>query len=493
VPFRQNNFNRSFAHVYAEAKNEADVILMTGDLVDYGRGHIGLVENGRYRQTLGQDWAYHPDRNWFLYYYLLASGSNYTKPVYTILGNHDWRLNPYPPFAPGAPGPPALVHNYLDFDGHPGEPLNEIIRAAHGPGHDTRYAYSKLGAERLGRAVGAYFSGDFDFGGSPLETTNESVIWYLLTINPFLDYSVPLPGGQQVLMLDWGEDEEIYNFESAKDWMEYTQRARNCLSELQEWHVTEFVHSPGAAKVVGIHAPPLGPSDAWSDGDLHEGEKHYKAGEDSRMREPDGTIVKVENHSLCAVAPAGSPIGVAAIFGSIVQRRDWLIRKLGEASSGVRLLLSGHIHREGLLVSYPPTDDHDARLMRSVTYAEIYDGGRGIPPGYSAARRQGSQGRMFPAPLYGNTTSGGPRGNRYDPVHNQLGRDHENVPPGWALVHINSGGTLEAIAARSLAEPALTPGRAGPAAAHEAVVIGTSPVGDAEPPRTMAEQPAGVI
>jgi hypothetical protein len=54
-------------------------------------------------------------------------------------------------------------------------------------------------------------------------------MWYLLLINPFLDFAFPLPGGQQVLMLDWGKHEEIYNFESAQDWMEFSQRAKNCL------------------------------------------------------------------------------------------------------------------------------------------------------------------------------------------------------------------------------------------------------------------------
>jgi hypothetical protein len=37
IPLRHNNFNRSFERIYAEAKRGADFILMTGDLIDYGR------------------------------------------------------------------------------------------------------------------------------------------------------------------------------------------------------------------------------------------------------------------------------------------------------------------------------------------------------------------------------------------------------------------------------------------------------------------------
>ena len=75
-------------------------------------------------------------------------------------------------------------------------------------------------------------------------------------------------------------------------WMEFSQRAKNCLIPLQEWHVTQFARSSGAAKVIGIHAPPLGPSDQWSDSDLSERTKVFKRSEDSRMRKPDGTITK---------------------------------------------------------------------------------------------------------------------------------------------------------------------------------------------------------
>ena len=64
-----NNWNRSFAAVYERAKTNTDVVLLTGDLIDYGRGHWGLNRADR----LGDDGSYHVDRNWFLFYHLLAS------------------------------------------------------------------------------------------------------------------------------------------------------------------------------------------------------------------------------------------------------------------------------------------------------------------------------------------------------------------------------------------------------------------------------------
>ena len=123
-----NNCNKNFVRIYDDARRQADVILLTGDLIDYGRGHIGPGFGGRYLQTLGQDDHYHEDRNWFLFYYLLASGANYTKPAYTILGNHDWRLNPYPPFAPGAPE----VVELFDAANYPGGKEDELVKPAKG-------------------------------------------------------------------------------------------------------------------------------------------------------------------------------------------------------------------------------------------------------------------------------------------------------------------------------------------------------------------------
>ena len=71
-----NNWNKVVTQLYTQAKQGCDVILLTGDLVDYGRGHEGLKRDaqGMLSADLGDDGRYHVDRNWFLFYYVLASG-----------------------------------------------------------------------------------------------------------------------------------------------------------------------------------------------------------------------------------------------------------------------------------------------------------------------------------------------------------------------------------------------------------------------------------
>src|SRR5687767_2124711 len=157
-----NNFNRSFEATYKKVKEGSDVLLMTGDLIDYGRGFWGIGKPNEVQV----DALYHTDRNWFLFYYLLASGGNYSTPTYTILGNHDSRINPYPPFAPGAPNPIELLHGYLqDIPLPPSKDrketpkdrkerfealLKRIIATAHGPGHARGFSYSTEAEGTLG-------------------------------------------------------------------------------------------------------------------------------------------------------------------------------------------------------------------------------------------------------------------------------------------------------------------------------------------------------
>ena len=121
---------------------------------------------------------------------------------------------------------------------------------------------------------------DFNVESSPVQTTVESVAWYLLLINPFLDYSFKLPSGQQVLMLDWAKDEALFNAEDPRTFMRFGPQAASMLTPLQQWHVNEFVDAKGQAKIIGVHAPPLGPFGDWWDSDLAKGIKRYARGEE---------------------------------------------------------------------------------------------------------------------------------------------------------------------------------------------------------------------
>jgi hypothetical protein len=477
-----NNYNSNFAAMYADAKNDANAILMTGDLIDYGRGHLGLSA----RQRLDEDDAYHVDRNWFLFYYLLAAGDSYTTPVYTSLGNHDWRLNPYPPFATGAPSPASLLHDYASFNTEKPKDRaalekweasrreqKQIIIDAHGPGHELAYSYSSDALEPLHllkedqdpkkrlanfKAVVGMFlqKKTLDVKGFPTETTVESVAWYLMAINPFLDYTFPLPGGFRVLMLDWVEDEDVL-FPIVVGGKEYPyfiwsldkagdpgQKARNSISPLQETLIEFFAKPSREAKVVGIHAPPIGPFPDWTDEDLRLGRKTYANKETARgpmnyvLIDANGKRTNMNGHPLFAIRPKGAGRGVEAHHGSFSNKREWFIEKM--AKSGVRLVLAGHIHRNGLfVVSVPPAKKGSAvageMLIRLVTEKEVAS----APPPSVSRTADGKVG-----PLYVNTTSAGPRGN----YHPRAGQSF-NVNPGYARVELGADGTIRQVTFRA--------------------------------------------
>src|SRR5262249_27358748 len=100
---------------------------------------------------------------------------------------------------------------------------------------------------------------------------------------------------------------------------------------------------------------------------------------------------------------------MTADYNSFMRHRDWFIRTLAEPSAGVRIVLSGHIHRNGMYgVRVGNRSDSEMvdgeYIVRSLDHDEI----RGTrSPGISHLTHS------LRAPLYVNTTSAGPRGNCY--------------------------------------------------------------------------------
>ncbi len=436
-----NNWNKSASKLYEDAQEACDVVLLTGDLIDYGRGHWGTNAN----ELLGEDRLYQVDRNWLLFYDFLASGGSYQKPVYTILGNHDWRINPYPPFAPGSPSPQTLIHNYRKLvKGKTKKQakayLQGIIRRLHGPGHHRKFSYYGDSeddfVQRMWKSGGILKAlksllmqkGTLDLPHVPTETTTESVAWYLLTINPFFDYSFSLPSGHHFLMLDWGEDENVLQ-PIVRNGIRYPlrlsvlgPRPRKSLTSLQLDLAESFVTVPGKAKVVGIHAPIIGPYPVWSNQDLRNGKKIYR--KKTGIRGPRG------GHRIYAVRPKGGAHGMVADYGSITKNRTRIIKAMARSDSGVRLVLAGHIHRNGLFVVHKSGRGSKQKLLvRGVTPAQV----RGAAPPAVSTTTQGKHG-----PLYVNTTSAGPRGN-YTPVSGR----HRNINPGYARIELHRDGTIQ--------------------------------------------------
>ena len=454
-----NNWNRNFAKAYADARPLSNILLLTGDLVDYGRGHWGVDK----ADTLGQNGMYHLDRNWFLFYWLLASGDNYCKPAYTILGNHDWRVNPYPPFAPGGPNPRHFIHNHRSFTE---DQRKDILKIAHGPGHDLAYSY-ELEAKGLWSLL---LSKNFltalnqlqrlirgkqtmDETGTPAHTTVKSVEWYLLSINPFFDYSFTLPSGHDVLMLDWAEDENVlfpiidqgkeYPYIAyllrRDDWSDPGPKAKSSLTKIQRWMLEQFTGHPGKARIIGIHAPPVGPYSDWRDPDLWRGRKTYKSKAESRgpmdyaTKRPDGKEERWNGHPFFAVRPSDAGLGVEADYGSFERERDAFFKSVIADASKVRLVFSGHIHRAGLLVIDVPKSGGKPVEGKMRVYGLTDALVRNAKPPAVSPAKVGAHG-----PLFVNTTSLGPRGHFYPGE----GPD-QTAAPGYALAELGIDGTIK--------------------------------------------------
>ena len=472
-PHSFNNWNESVSQIYAAAKHDADGVLMTGDLVDYGRGHAGIdvVDQGRGQAGiglaagLGSNGAYHRDRNWLLLYDILAAENRYTVPVYTNLGNHDWRINPYPPFAvAGAPGPGTLINDSDCFDK---TKLKGLLQQAHGAGHQLEYSYDPRWASvGLVEVVKLLVHGlkqkvKLEKKGLPTETTVDSVLWYLLTINPFLDYLWALPSNHRLLMLDWAEDEGIL-FKKIEDGVQkdysvtpsgFTNaaaagpRAIQCLTSSQKRMVEHFVKLKSPAKVIGIHVPPIGPWPDWGDDDLSNGFKQYSKrptrGPHNYAIRKNNRVVPINGHPIFAVPPKKGPkghlLGMDADYNSFMRDREWFIRTLAAPSAGVRLVLSGHIHRNGRFGIRIGTRADGAivegeLLLRSLNPNEVQ--GAKVP---AVSTRTAD----ILAPVYVNTTSAGPRGNN----HPTEGK-HLNVDPGFARIELMADGVISLVSFR---------------------------------------------
>jgi hypothetical protein len=299
---------------------------------------------------------------------------------------------------------------------------------------------------------------------TPAQTTIASVEWYLLSINPFLDYAFTLPNQHRVLMLDWAEKENVlfpilsrgksypYMLWQAGAAADPGPKAKSCLTPLQQDLVSGFLMLPGRSKLIGVHAPPIGPYPDWTDKDMLEGRTKYgkeKVGKvrgltDFVTRKPDGTTEQWYGHPLFATRPKSGIEGVTADYGSFESKRDWFIENVGDGKSNVRVVLSGHIHRNGAYVVHLVGNETGPTLAgeRIVYRVKTSDASNATYPAVSRT----PQGRR--GPLYVNTTSAGPNGN-YHPVTDVDAKTY----PGYARVHLAENGTIELMQFRKLGEP----------------------------------------
>ncbi|MFO0837818.1 MAG: metallophosphoesterase [Phycisphaerae bacterium] len=472
------NWNRASEKNYRAAKARCDLLLLTGDLVEFGRGYNEIG-------AMGTKDSYWRDRNWFYVYEAIAAGTKYQKPAYTNLGNHDWRINPYPPFAPGSPA----LEELGDID-------RDDLIAAHGEGHgaNTDDKGGKDGADKDYDPLGGKIfkglllkklvrSGSLALKDTPLETTVDSVAWYLLLINPFLDYTCPLPGGYSLTMLDWADRERVDQYVIAGG-IDFGQTlllpntyggpvALDAITPHQWWLVQQVADFPVSnPKILGIHAPLLGPWPHWPNDTLPSGrvkftrEDAYAPFRQKRHDETDseyaervkygrGATVdirdgqRVYEHALKAFRLSkNDPEGQEADYNSVWRNRGELVKLLRK--SKFHLVFSGHIHRGNLLI----VDIEEMIDVPGKSQKEIspYHGEWLIKSVDEKAALTAT------GPLYVNTTSCGPPGNNYA----SRGGVHKRAPSGYAEVVLKSDGTLEQIELRKVTDGFATPAQTVP-------------------------------
>ncbi len=213
-----NNPNRRFEEALQKANEDSnvDIIIITGDLIDYNMGYCGDYKKKDSYFKHGIE-SYYPNYNWVLFYELLLK--NYNKPVFTILGNHDYRLNPYGiiperlvtiPTSSPVPSsiytPPAKV---------------DVVRLL---GININYA-DDLGIQVKNNNLKC-FKGAVDFiypqkmrkysSLKSIKTSYENVKWYNLVINPALDYMFTY-GDMGFVFLDWHREEEMLGFKRVSE------------------------------------------------------------------------------------------------------------------------------------------------------------------------------------------------------------------------------------------------------------------------------------
>ena len=233
VGARFNNYNRDFSRLCAQLEANTDAYVLTGDLVDYGRGlwypnsdagndaraawmpaMLRAGEDGfpdsvataapgapSPMPTVSEIWdqmggheqlQYVTDAN-FKYFIehkivprLLAG-----KPVFTCLGNHDFHPHPFTPWPTENEGPNETSYNPFTPSDYNLTRYEALL--AYGPNSFDTYKMSAVWFTMLG----------FEGGGAGVVSTPNCCGIYFCFVNPWVDLSVRF-GDRSLLLLDFG-------------------------------------------------------------------------------------------------------------------------------------------------------------------------------------------------------------------------------------------------------------------------------------------------
>lgn len=298
-----SNYNTQFEHLITTIARDKDVdiIIHTGDITDYNRGYHNLEGEN----DLSRD--YYLDRNWVLFYQIVCR--TYEKPFFSVLGNHDYRLNPYPP------NPVVLSRRIREFFNM--APTVNLTRSEMNTLHENPHALN-ITKNHILKAPYA-------------------VRWYALVLNPLLDYQF-FYGNMAFLMLDWnmGEDHEEGN-----PWAEKALSPEQW-KILTLWHKKVLNHRKRnpVVSVVAMHCSVFNPFAEIGDRELAtapETSVFYASGLTDH-HEPqrdlvDGTFRLKRNEfiRLCLGSNFYGETGYTAV-----------------PERGVDVILTGHAHRTGI-------------------------------------------------------------------------------------------------------------------------------------------------
>ncbi len=296
-----SNYNSQFEHILKALNKDktVDLIIHTGDITDYNRGY----HNKEGENDLNRD--YYLDKNWLLFYTLLYE--NYEKPFFSVLGNHDYRLNPYSPN-------PVIIHRRIrEFFNM--APTVNLTRSEMNTIHEDPYS--------------------LNITKNHIVKEPYAVRWYSLVINPLLDYQV-FYGNMAFLMLDWnlGEDHEEGN-----PWGEKVI-SRDQWNLLSHWYKRMMNHRKRRKiiAVVVMHCSVFNPFPGMGDRKLRvepESDVFYKSIlKDHYSSEKDlldGTFRLKRNEF------------IARCLGNMSYVKSHEIRP----ERGIDLILTGHAHRSG--------------------------------------------------------------------------------------------------------------------------------------------------
>lgn len=277
------------------ADQNIDVIIHTGDIVDYNRGYGGKGEN-----SFSRDYFF--NRNWLLFYELLLK--YYEKPFFSVLGNHDYRMNPYFPS-------PSFIREFYNM-----APTVNLTHREMDTIHEKPHS--------------------LNIPEVHIMTAPHAVHWYSVVLNPLFDYHI-FYGNMAFLMLDWNEEED---YEKDNPW------ADNVLSQkqwdmLMAWRqkVTDYRKEKKIIAVVAMHSSVFNPFREMGDEKLStepETNIFYESGLTDRYSCQEDLVNGTFRHKRNEF--------IRVCVGNDEYGKNYHFFP----ERGIDLILTGHSHRSGL-------------------------------------------------------------------------------------------------------------------------------------------------